>query len=197
VVALIWGASRFVVSFEDAIARVMGGDRRRGLLARNLGAVGAVILMIAALLGGTVLAGLAAFLEAGQAAGVVAVVTGALSIALGFVPIVVVILAIALVYRLVPIPAPPWRAIAWPAVGVGIALTILGRVFVYLAPRLIGSAALLGTLTTAFAALAWLALSFPAVLIGAAWVRVRADRIMPAGAAQIPASPRPTEPSPD
>ena len=29
-VILVWGTSRFVVAFEDAIARVMGGDRRRG-----------------------------------------------------------------------------------------------------------------------------------------------------------------------
>ena len=49
-VVLVWGTSRFVVAFEGAIARVMGGDRRRGLLASNLAALGAVVLMIGAIL---------------------------------------------------------------------------------------------------------------------------------------------------
>jgi uncharacterized BrkB/YihY/UPF0761 family membrane protein len=62
---------------------------------------------------------------------------------------------------------------------------VLARVFVFVAPRLIGAAALLGTLATAFAALAWLALSFQAVLLGAAWVRDRADRVLPAGASAV------------
>jgi uncharacterized BrkB/YihY/UPF0761 family membrane protein len=64
-------------------------------------------------------------------------------------------------------------------------LTVVARLFVFLAPRLIGAAALLGTLATAFAALAWLALSFQAILLGAAWVRDRADRITPEGARSL------------
>ena len=39
-VVLLWGTSRFAVAFQDAIARVMGGNAERGLLARNLGALG-------------------------------------------------------------------------------------------------------------------------------------------------------------
>jgi uncharacterized BrkB/YihY/UPF0761 family membrane protein len=184
-VALVWGASRFVVAFQDAIARVMGGDRRRGIVIENLGAFGVVLLLIAALLVSTILAGLAAFLEAGQNAGVVAVIGSVFAILIGVLPLIAGIVAIGLVYRIVPVSPPRWRAIAWPAVVVGVALTVLGRVFVFLAPRLIGSAALLGTLATVFAALAWLALSFQAVLIGAAWVRDRADRRLPAGAVTI------------
>src|SRR6185437_634732 len=38
-VVLLWGTSRFAVAFQDAIARVMGGNTERGLLARNLGAL--------------------------------------------------------------------------------------------------------------------------------------------------------------
>jgi uncharacterized BrkB/YihY/UPF0761 family membrane protein len=184
-VALVWGASRFVVAFQDAIARVMGGDRRRGIVIENLGAFGVVLLLIAALLVSTILAGLAAFLEAGQNAGVVAVIGSVFAILIGVLPLIAGIVAIGLVYRIVPVSAPAWRAIVWPAVVVGVALTVLGRIFVFLAPRLIGSAALLGTLATVFAALAWLALSFQAVLIGAAWVRDRADRRLPAGAVTI------------
>ena len=184
-IALIWGTSRFVVAFEDAIARVMGGDSRRGLLARNLGALGAVVLMIGAMVASTFLSGVLAFLEAGEAAGVFGFVGAAVSIALGLVPVAATIGATVLVYRIVPVPAPPWRAVLLPGVVTGVALTVVARAFAFVAPRLIGSAALLGTLATAFAALAWLALSFQALLFGAAWVRDRRERLVPPGAKEI------------
>jgi uncharacterized BrkB/YihY/UPF0761 family membrane protein len=184
-VVLLWGTSRFAVAFQDAIARVMGGDRERGLLARNLGALGAVALLIGVIVASTVLSGVLAFLEAAVDAGVLGVFSDALRIALGLLPVVATVGAMILVYRIVPSPAAPWRAVVLPGIGVGLALTVVARVFAYVAPRLIGSAALLGTLATAFAALAWLALSFQAILLGAAWVRERANAIPPPGAKQI------------
>jgi membrane protein len=184
-IVLVWGTSRFVVAFEDAIARVMGGDRRRGLVATNLGALAAVVLMIGAIVVSTLVSGLVAFLEAGVELGVLQVLGDVVSIALGFLPIVATIVATVLVYRIVPLPAPTWRAVIVPGITVGLALTVLARVFAFLAPRLIGAAALLGALATAFAALAWLSLSFQAILLGAAWVRDRTDRQIPPGARQI------------
>ncbi len=184
-IVLIWGTSRFAVAFQDAIARVMGGDRQRGVLARNLGAVAAVAFLIGAIVASTVVSGVLAFLEAGAQAGVFRVVGLALSLALGLLPVLVTIGAMILVYRIVPVPAPRWRAVLPPAVGAGLALTVVARVFTFLAPRLIGAAALLGTLATLFAALAWLALSFQAILLGAAWVRDRSDRLMPSGARSL------------
>jgi len=184
-VVLLWGTSRFAVAFQDAIARVMGGDRERGLLARNLGALGAVALLIAAIIASTLLSGVLALLEAGVAAGVLHVFSGAFSLALGLLPVVATVAAMILVYRIVPTPAPPWRAVILPGISAGLALTVVARLFAYVAPRLIGAAALLGTLATAFAALAWLALSFQAILLGAAWVRDRADTIPPPGAKPI------------
>lgn len=184
-IALVWGTSRFIVAFQDAIARVMGGDKARGLLASNLAALGAVVLMIVAIPAMTVLTGLLAFLEAGRDIGVFQFVGAVTSIALGVLPIVVTIVATILVYRVVPVPSPPWRAVIIPGVGVGVALVVLARAFAFLAPRLIGAAALLGTLATVFAALAWLALSFQAILLGAAWVRDRAEQVRPPGAQEI------------
>ena len=184
-VVLLWGTSRFAVAFQDAIARVMGGDRVRGVLARNLGALAAVALLIAAIIASTLLSGILAFLEAAVAAGVLHVFSGALSFSLGFVPVVATVGAMILVYKIVPTPAPRWRAVILPGIAAGLALTVVARVFAYVAPRLIGAAALLGTLATAFAALAWLALSFQAILIGAAWVRDRADTLPPPGAKPI------------
>lgn len=184
-VILIWGTSRFAVAFQDAIARVMGGDRQRGVLARNLGAFAAVAFLIVAIVASTVVSGILEFLDAGAQAGVLQVVGVALSLALGLMPVFVVVGAMVVVYRIVPVPAPPWRAVLIPAVAAGIALTVVARLFTFLAPRLIGAAALLGTLATLFAALAWLALSFQAILLGASWVRDRADRVLPAGARSL------------
>jgi membrane protein len=184
-IVLLWGTSRFAVAFQDAIARVMGGNRERGLLARNLGALLAVALMIAAIVASTLLSGVLAFLEAAASEGVLRVVGDAISIALGLLPILVTMGAMILVYRIVPTPGPPWRTVVVPGIAVGLALTVVARVFAYLAPRLIGSAALLGTLATAFAALAWLALSFQAILLGAAWVRERLETVVPPGAKPI------------
>ena len=184
-VILIWGTSRFAVAFQDAIARVMGGASHRGVLARNLGALGAVVLMIGAIVASTLLSGVLAFLEAGEAAGVFEVVGAVIAVALGVLPVAATVAAMILVYKIVPTPAPPWRAVVVPGLAAGLALTVVARAFAFLAPRLIGAAALVGALATAFAALAWLALSFQAILLGAAWVRDRADHITPPGARPI------------
>jgi membrane protein len=173
IVTLLWGASRFVIAFEECVARVLGDPTRRGFVLANAGAFAAVLAMVAAVLLEIVLAGLAAFLEAAESAGIVRLVGLALGYALGLAPLFVAMLVMALVYRLVPIQPTPWRRLLVPAVVVGLALAILGRVFVFLAPRLIGAAALLGALATAFAALAWLALSFQIILLGAAWIGER------------------------
>jgi membrane protein len=175
-VALVWGSSRFVVAFEDAVARVMGGDRGRGMLGRNLAALVAVVLMVLAIPASAVLSGLVAFLEAGAAAGVLEVVGAALGVALEALPVGATIGAMILVYRIVPRPAPTWGALIVPGAVIGLTLTIIARLFAFLAPRLIGAAALIGTLATVFAALAWLALSFQAILVGAAWVSDRDER---------------------
>ena len=170
--ALVWGASRFVVTFEDALRRIFGGERRRGFVARNVGALVAVLGLIGAAVLGAVLAGLSSFLDAAEAKG--GAVVGILgNAALALVPAIATIVSIALVYRFVPVLAPRWRAILLPSLTVAVGLTVLTRVFVFLAPRLIGAAATIGALATAFAALAWLGLSFQAILLGAAWVRER------------------------
>lgn len=181
-IILIYGTSRFVVAFEDAMARVMAGDRRRGFFLSNLAALGAVVLMIVAIVLSTLLSGALVFINVGVQSGVLRVLGDAVEIALLLLPIAVTIGTTMLVYRIVPIPSPPWRAVLVPGIAAGLALTILVSVFVFVAPRLIGAAAFIGSLATAFAALAWLSLSFQAVLFGAAWVRDRSTQHTPAGA---------------
>jgi membrane protein len=184
-IVLVWGTSRFAVAFQDAVARVMGGDRRRGLFASNLAALASVVLMIGAIVASSVLSGVLAFIEAGVEGGVFEFVGVALALALGALPVAATIGATILVYRVVPAASPPWRAVVIPGVTIGLVLTIIARVFAFVAPRLIGAAALLGTLAAVFAALAWLALTFQALLIGVAWVRDRSERVRPKGSKPI------------
>jgi membrane protein len=184
-VVLVWGTSRFFVAFEGAIARVMGGDRPRGVLKTNLVSLVAVLLMIGAIPASAALAAVGAFLEAGEAVGVIRLAGAAISIVLSVLPIVLSVAATTLVYRALPRPTPSWSAAIPPGVTVGLTLALVARLFAFLAPRLIGAAALIGTLTAVFAALAWLSLSFQAILLGAAWVRDRTDRSTPAGARQL------------
>jgi membrane protein len=172
-VTLAWGASRFVLSLADAVERVMGRTSRRGLLARNAAAIGSVLLLALAVVGAPTLSGIASFLDVAQANGVVALVSGVLKFALGLVPPIVTAIAILFVYRVVPLQPPSWRAVWLPGVVVGIVLTVLVQIFVFIAPRLIGGAAVLGAIAAVFATLAWLALSFQALLLGAAWVAER------------------------
>ena len=100
--------------------------------------------------------------------------TGLVSI-LRSVPFLMV-LAIGVVltmYRTLPPVSPRWRSISIPAIVVGIVVVILSQVFSLLVPRLVGVAALAGSLASGFIALAWLSFTFQAILYGAAWVRAR------------------------
>ena len=63
--------------------------------------------------------------------------------------------------------------VAVPAIVAGIAVSLLTQVFTFLAPRLVGATAFVGSLAAAFVALAWLSFSFQAILLGAAWVAIR------------------------
>ena len=170
-VALLWGGSRFLLAFEDAIARTSERPRGRGVVRRNaLGIVAALVLVVIVVVGAAI-AGLAAFLDAWVVSGTTeAGVSVVVRLVLETVPFGLAFLAVLLVYRFVPETRPSWRAASWPALGVALALTTVARIFVFSAPRLIGAAATIGTLATVFAALAWLGITFQAILIGAAWV---------------------------
>ena len=81
-----------------------------------------------------------------------------------------------------------------PAIVVGIVIVVLSQVFVALVPRLVGVAALAGSLASAFVALAWLSFTFQALLYGAAWVRVRDEAADRAGSDGLGSPAAPAEP---
>lgn len=170
---LIWGGSRFVLAFETAMSRVAGGPRKRGLLRRNLIGLATAFLFVGTVVLGAVLAGVAAFLDAAVAENEIAALSFLTRLVLALLPLTIAVAVMSLVYRIVPEVRPSWRAAWAPAAVVAIVLTISARAFVFIAPRLIGSAATIGTIATVFAALAWLGLTFQVVLLGAAWVGER------------------------
>lgn len=175
VATLVWGGSRFILAFEDAMSRMTGGPRTRSALVRNAIGIAAAIVLVLSIVLGAILAGVAAFLDAAVAQGGFVAVSTVTQFVLAILPIGLTVGAMVLVFRFVPESRPSWRASALPALVIGIVLTITVRVFVFLAPRLIGAAAAIGTLATAFAALAWLGLTFQAILLGASWVGLRND----------------------
>jgi uncharacterized BrkB/YihY/UPF0761 family membrane protein len=78
-------------------------------------------------------------------------------------------------YVILPPRSPSWRIAALPAAVAGLAIYVLAQIFLFAAPRIVGVAAFAGALATAFIALAWLSFTYQALLLGAAWVRVRMD----------------------
>jgi membrane protein len=172
-IGLAWGASRFYGSLDDALGRVLRRAPKRGFVARTLRGLLSVVLLVTIFLGSLILTGIGSYLAAQTAARLGAdshvfwqVVTPLLT-ALVFVG------AAVLCYRLVPAFHVPWSAAVLPAVVVGIALAALTQLFTYLAPRLIGAAAVYATFVAIFAAMIWLATGFQLLLVGAAWVSVR------------------------
>lgn len=179
-VALMWGASRFLVALEYAVGRILSGERTRGVVHRNVIGIASVVVLVGAVVGGMILAGIGSFASAlvreaapGQA------VSTTIELVFALAASAITVLAVAVVYRYLPAGTPSWRAILVPSVAVAIVLGIVTNLFVFLAPRLIGAAAFLGTLATVFAALAWLGIIFQAILIGAAWTRARSERMDP------------------
>ena len=74
-----------------------------------------------------------------------------------------------------PAHRPRWKAIRTPAVLVGIAVALFTQAFAFIAPRLIGIAALYGAIAAVFAVLAWLSIVAQLLLIGLVWVRYREE----------------------
>jgi membrane protein len=175
-VTLVWGAGGFARSLEVALTIMMGEGEPRGFVARTLIGIGSVVVIILAVVGSTVLAGLSAFVQAAVLSGAPGFVSSAASMVAGLTGPAIEIVGIGLVYRFVPPGTPHWRSIAPPALAVGLVIAAVTRLFVELAPRLIGAAAALGAVATAFGALAWFGITFQALLIGASWVADREER---------------------
>jgi membrane protein len=172
-VGFAWGASRFYGSLDDAIARIFTDAPKRGLVARTVRGIMSIGLLVSVFVIGLALTGIRSFLAEETAARFGADSRTFWSVLTPLLTIAVFVAAIAVIYRFVPARHVPWRSIAMPAIVVGVLLAAITQLFSYIAPRLIGAAAIYGTFIAIFAAMVWLSTAFQLLLVGAAWVRER------------------------
>src|SRR4029079_10453512 len=149
-----WGTSRLFASLESAISQLDVGEPRRDLLrtpgrrAASVAVVGGILIV--ALLAAPVLSFL------GDRAGEGTAVRTLLDLLLAVVPPILAAVALLLVYRIVPLIRPSWRAVLVPGILGGLSLVVLTRVFTFIAPRLLAGNVIYGTIGTILIGLTWL-----------------------------------------
>jgi len=177
VVGVIWTVSQFYGAIDVAFARIFAEAPERDLIRRTLRGLLVVVLIGLAIVAFVVLVALANLLDA-LLPTTVPVATGSVAILRSSPFLMVLAIGVVLtMYRTLPPVAPRWRSIWLPAIVVGVVVVLLSQVFSLLVPRLVGVAALAGSLASGFIALAWLSFTFQAILYGAAWVRARDEGI--------------------
>ena len=175
VVALVWGASRFARALDSSFGRVFGRDAERGIVRRSLVGVASVLILIGAVIVVLALASVASFVMADIRSPVLVPHLDRLGLVNPLITAVTASIGVGAVYRFLPVRHPGWRAIRLPALLVGIATGVFTQAFAFLAPRLIGIAALYGAIAALFAVLAWLSVVAQLLLLGLVWVRFREE----------------------
>jgi len=184
VVGVIWTVSQLYGALDVAFARIFAEAPERDIIRRTARGFLVVLLIGGAIVAFVVLVSLAGLIDAflpGEMP--IAGLTISVVRSIPFLSLVAA-LVVLVIYHELPSNAPRWRSALVPAIVVGIAIVVLSQIFVALVPRLVGVAALAGSLASAFIALAWLSFTFQALLYGAAWVRVRdeaTDRVVSDG----------------
>jgi membrane protein len=170
-----WGTSRLFASLEAALALIDSAAPRRSLIRRTARRLGSIVVLAGIVLAAIVLMPtLAIAIEISGTSGSWRPILDAL---LAVVAPALAGLALAAIYRLIPPVRPTWRAILVPAVVGTVALVVLTRLFVFLAPRVFGTNLVYGTLGAILVGLTWLDLVYTVVLLGAAWVRERSTAV--------------------
>jgi YihY family inner membrane protein len=186
-VGLAWGTSRFYGSLDEAFARIFRLAPERSMVERLVRGFLSVVLLLGAFVGALVATGAQQFVDGTLPGGPAGdALRTILRLGVPIAAAVVVTLIVAAIYKMVPNVKVPMSALLPPAIVVGILLALLTQLFVFIAPRLVGSLAVFGGFAAVFAALAWLALGFQALLIGAAWVR---ERVHDADPSSVPPTP--------
>ena len=177
IVGLLWTVSRLIASLDIAVARIFADEPERNALRRTVRGFVAIAFGAAAV--AAAVTSVALFAAIDLVIGTPESPARGAMVVFGS-PVFLALAACLLVisgYRALPPSAPSWHALVIPAVLVGAILVILAQAFAFVVPRLVGVAELAGSLASVFVALAWLSLSFQALLLGAAWVRVREERV--------------------
>jgi YihY family inner membrane protein len=193
-IGVIWTVSQLYVTLDVAFARIFSAEPQRDVLRRTARGFVWVAILAACIIGLVVVASVATALDA--------IVPGSFPLAGEILSVVssqvfllgATIAGVAIVYRVMPPHAPHIRSLVPPAIVAGIAMWFLTQAFTFLVPRLVGVAALAGSLATAFIALAWLSFVFQALLYGAAWMKVREDERVGSESAVLGGPAAPAEP---
>jgi membrane protein len=176
IVGLLWGSSRFYTALDQALGRIFSRGARRNPIVQTVRGVVVtavlVVIPVALVILAPIVAWVLALAPGGHEISGLAVTAVGLISPVGSV--ILFTLGCALCYRFVPTAPPSWRAIVLPAVLAGLTLAAFTQVFAFIAPRLVGAAALYGAFVAVFALLAWMSLGFNVLLLGASWACVRA-----------------------
>lgn len=175
IVTLLWGSSRLYANLDTALSRIFSGAPRRNAVAqtvRGVGLVAVLVVLPAALVAtGSVVTWATQFAPTWLNAP--AVLEVGLEAASPLGSLLAFVAAVAMCYRFVPSERVPWAALRLPAGAIGLTIAVFTQLYAFLAPRLVGVAAVYGTFVAAFALLAWLSVAFNLLLLGAAWTDVR------------------------
>jgi membrane protein len=193
-IGLLWGSSRFYAALDYAFSKVFHAERRRNEIVRTLRGLLVTFLLVALPIAALIVGWFASWLLdlAADGGTIEGVLRTLLQLATPIGSFVLFVAVVTLVYRFVPVERVSWRAIGPPAALVGVGLAGFAQLFTFIGPRLAGFAVLFGAFVAIFALLAWLAISFNMLLLGASWTRVRALAI-----AQPDARPALDEPGSD
>jgi len=187
IVTLLWGSSRFYANLDTAFSRIFRGAPRRNPVAQTIRGVVLtvviVLLPVAVATVGSAVSWLAQLTPHGVDVG--AVLSFLLALVWPIGSLLAFVVAVAMCYRFVPSERVPWRALLMPAGAIGLVLAAFTQIYVLIAPRLMGLWAVSGTALAIFALLAWLAIAFNILLLGAAWTEVR-SRLGPLVEVRLP-----------
>jgi membrane protein len=173
--ALVWGASRFARALDTSFSRVFNRTPERSLVRRSLVGVASVAVLIVAVVIAVALASVASFVMADLGEPILLPNLGRLGLLNPLITTLATSVGVGAVYRFMPAHHPRWKAIGVPAILVGIGVALFTQAFAFIAPRLIGIAALYGAIAAVFAVLAWLSVTAQLLLIGMVWVRFREE----------------------
>ena len=173
---LLWGSSRFYAALDYAFSKVFPGRQQRNEVVRTLRGLLVTFLFVGLPIAALIVGSLASWVV--DLAPESAIVQGAgrtlVQLASPILSFLLFVGVVSAVYRFVPSEPVPARAFLRPAILVGVVLAGFTQLFTFIAPRMMGFAALFGTFVAVFALLAWMSISFNVLLLGASWTRVRA-----------------------
>ncbi len=175
VIGLLWGSSRFYAALDYAFSRVFRTAARRNEIERGARGLLVSVVFIALPIILVIVGAIATWLMdlAPDAAELSGVGRGLVQLGSPISTWVLFTLGVALVYRFVPNTRVRIGDLGPPALLVGTAIAVFTQIFTFIAPRMLGWAALFGALLSVFAVLIWLSISLNVLLLGASWTRVR------------------------